>query len=794
MALSRRVACATLIIITACILGCNGSTGPSPIIPGGGGGGPSIPQKDVVGSVELPAGTPIDYEDLTIITASGTDAVGADGSFSTRVPRGCYSFVYVVNQEEDIIAAAFDTLVDGGAIDAEATARAIVMMFPVEWGQARITPDELITAIEESPYFDTLLGYVENVMVNDPENLINYQAHPAILEAAADIIWDVLSSRGWPPAERENSAYVMDVGGSPDVEIHNPKATPYGISGCDQGGDPSQASSYFLLGRKYPMWADGTSLINMIAGWLGFGTGEDVRAYALGDGSFILVLSKIDPAEFSRSLSLFGVPGTFQDLADHFFGLYSGDRIEIMRTDARLKGTMGGIGYFATRAIGLVPGGGDIASIVIDLVLEAANNGSLASTLNWNQTIIDHATSADGMLEGLGIVVQLVEHNADHIATELFENAAMASSIRVGSRALGEILQVPGIVDLILFMWDLYTADQEVTYTIQQSDGWAVILSSLPPSIPDIDLDPLGYEGEPVQIAVSSVDPEGDAIRYLIYYGDGGYDTSPSLPSGAVHYFTHSWLSGEYGVTVYATDANGATSAAAEEAIHIVPFGGFYEDFDAYSVGGIPSATVWNTEYVEPSRVMITDQVHAGPSGRSCKFIDFDPDIGDVQGYYAVIWTEVFGDPVTAEFYVRVSDYDDAFGVRTWGFYGDWGTMAYYILTLDSHLCWVRYGADPDDPNDFVRFLSITPGTWYRVVLDVDWSGQTYDIYVDGSLEVAGATFVGYAYTAPTWQAVAFADETCGAAYLDNIYMQGATIGRPTAGLVTGSAASMTAR
>jgi hypothetical protein len=725
----------------------------------------------------LPAGCPLTYDNLSIVSAVGEDKLDAGGNFVLKSPQGQCSFAFVVDAQDNLVAAAFDTMTTGLTVDASATAEALVMMFPIEWGLVGYSPSQVKQELPSISAFPVLVGYVQNLMVNDPTNLLNYQAHPAVLETAADVVRELLGRKGFTPgAPMDGGAYVVDIPGSPRVEVHNPKAVPYGISGYVLGADQRDKSSYFLVGLKSPMWADGKSLIDLLGGWVHLGAGEDVREYDLGDGSFALMLSKIDPQEFCRNLSAYGMPGNIASLIDYLFTLNSGDYVRIIRADARIKGNMAGMIYFSCRAIGIIPLYGDVASIVIDLVAEAANNAGMAPAITWDQAVIEKARSADTGVSALQVVLSLVERNSTKLAEIVFEDVGMARGIKLGAKFLGAILMVPDVAELGMFMWDLGTADQDIAYTIVQSQGDATLTLSLPPSIPDVVSPAVAYEGESAKVAVTSTDPDGDNICYRITFGDGTSDTSPMLTSGQSYVFSHTWERGEFNISIEARDEHGSSSAATRCQVRVIPFSGFYEDFDDYSVGGTPSSSVWTCEYAEPSRVMITDLAYYGVSGHSCKFIDFDPDIGDQTGYFSMIHTEVLGSPSTVQFSLRIANADDAFGVRTWGVPGEWQSLAYYVLTFDSNLCWVRYGNDTSDPNDFVRIMGVVPGVWYVVRLQVDWSAGTYDIYVNDQLKVSGATFIGGGGggAAPYWQAVAFSDADCAAAYLDQISMEGA--------------------
>lgn len=68
------------------------------------------------------------------------------------------------------------------------------------------------------------------------------------------------------------------------------------------------------------------------------------------------------------------------------------------------------------------------------------------------------------------------------------------------------------------------------------------------------------------QYQAATTDPNGDQVSYTFYWGDGSTSTTSLLDSGATASASHAWTqAGTYGVTVRATDSEGAASAWSSE-------------------------------------------------------------------------------------------------------------------------------------------------------------------------------------------------------------------------------------
>lgn len=83
-----------------------------------------------------------------------------------------------------------------------------------------------------------------------------------------------------------------------------------------------------------------------------------------------------------------------------------------------------------------------------------------------------------------------------------------------------------------------------------------------PPAVPNTPSDPSsGHVGASYAFSVSSMDPDGDLLRYTFDWGDGTFSATEYFASGCVASLSHSWnRPGTFIIRVMATDAKGSSS------------------------------------------------------------------------------------------------------------------------------------------------------------------------------------------------------------------------------------------
>lgn len=82
------------------------------------------------------------------------------------------------------------------------------------------------------------------------------------------------------------------------------------------------------------------------------------------------------------------------------------------------------------------------------------------------------------------------------------------------------------------------------------------------PAPPSVTGPQSGKVSQSIPYAAQGTDPDNDAVKYTVDWGDSKQDTGPLVASGASYNFAHAWTAvGKYTVKAMSTDVRGATSA-----------------------------------------------------------------------------------------------------------------------------------------------------------------------------------------------------------------------------------------
>lgn len=748
----------------------------------------TILEETYNGNLKMPDGSPVSIETVNIISISEITTPDQDGNFKIQALENFYSYFYAEDANGSTIGMSYQDPSIGIIINDTSTAVALIMIFPIEWGQFGLTPAALRDDIMKSPKFPILVSYVHNLMINEPGELINYEKHPTILNTAAELILEIANEHreiqtsvsspavGIVPDQKSEQAIIgggpsiKDIGGDPKIEILNPTGTPYGIASFNLDNDPKNTDSYGLL--KIPLYVDSWSLNWWII------PKKSKTEFNLGDGSWVVMLSRVDPWYLSAIGGAF-VLNDFVVLRD---AVEKGDYLEVLRANARSKAAFGTMINVLARSLG-------IASVfdpteatgftklaleegpkAIDLIVDIKLGGS---------EFFDR--SAEQLIKW---ILKAIKYNIDKFISWSSKNGIElnAKYLKLGIENLTWVMDVVSasgdVVQLLSLAVDSYAAEQDIVYTINQSNGNATIMESRSPDEPTITGENNCYINRTYLYRVLSSDPEQDMIKYYINYGDGTSDESPQVQSGTSYTFQHVWTIGTYEIYACAVDENGATSIMVTPfKVTATPEGDFIETFENYSLGGLLDNEIWHIANEEPSKVMISNVSYDG--NRAAKFVDYDPAIGEEEAKFASLYTNLDKNIQSFETFFRFDHELDAFGIRAWEVVGDFSSMAYYVIIDAGMLKWVKEGNDHTNPADFITITSVSPRRWYNLRLLVNWDNATYDIYLDNILVKSDAEFVATArgntiFQAPELQFVAFTDASCRSFYIDDIYIKGA--------------------
>jgi hypothetical protein len=379
--------------------------------------------------------------------------------------------------------------------------------------------------------------------------------------------------------------------------------------------------------------------------------------------------------------------------------------------------------------------------------------------------------------------INLMLVNSDQICYWLWQNAATDA----GRIFATELLEIMGGINQVLagvqfvnedlpFLYDLIEGDRWITLQLTQQNG-VLTKNNIdhPPLQPVISSNAtLSSTNNPINFQAYSTDIDGDNISYRFHWGDGTLsDWSTYISSGQTISLNYSYSnSGLYTVTAEAKDLLGGISQLSEPITITINQPGtlLQYNFDNDNVGMWPSNPPFLSVQSDPSYLNVENSVIFGSSGNSCAFYDADPIIGgDTTTAYAYIDASVTSESYgQIEFEWRIKSLNDCFGARTWGSFGDWTTMGYYVLFINGTISYY------DNYGNFQEVMNIQPDRWYKMKLIYNISNSTYDIYIDESLLVSQVSFAGYPTTLNDLQFVAFSDASCNTGYVDNIVLTGA--------------------
>lgn len=740
------------------------------------------------GILHFPEESSINPETVNIVSVSDGTSPDEHGSFKINAPANFYSYFYAEDAKGNTIGMSYQDPSGGIIINDTSTTIALIMIFPIEWGRFGLTHGTLRDDIINSSKFPVLLSYVHNLMINEPGELIDYEKHPTIYNTAAELILDIANEHGElqksvaSPAigivngQKSGQAIIggspsiKDIDDDPKIEISNPTGTPYGIASFNLNEDPKKTDSYGLL--KAPLYIDSWSLNWWII------PKKSKTEFNLGDGSWIVMLSRVDPWYLTALSGVF-VLNDFVVFGD---ALQEGNYLEVLRANARSKAFFGtminvlarslGIAsvFDPTEATGFVEVALKYGPKAVDLLVDISLGGSKP---------VDR--SAEQLIKW---VLVIIENNVDKIIEWSSQNGVELSAkyLQKGIENVTIVLDCVGavgdIVQLISLAVDSYAAEQDIVYTLTQSNGNATLMESRPPDEPIISGENNCITNQTYSYQVLSSDPEQDMIKYYINYGDGTSDESPQIQSGSGYTFQHVWATGTFEIYAYAVDENGATSVMVTPfKVTASPEGDFIETFETYSFGDFIDNAIWYVKNEEPSKVFISNLSYNGI--KAAKFIDYDPTIGEEESKYVSVYTNLDKNLQSIETYFKFDHELDAFGIRAWETVGDFSSLAYYVIIDAGTLKWVREGYDNTHEDDFITVSSVSPHKWYNLKLLINWNNASYDIFLDNVLVKSGADFVAKARgnpisQAPDLQFVAFTDGVCRSFYIDDIYINGA--------------------
>lgn len=176
-----------VVYLTACD---DGAVGP-------GEGGP-FPSHTANAELSLPSGSPVKLGECKISSFADEKPVSDDGKASLSLVSGeNYQFVFVTGADGVPYLMAY---VPKGAtrfnVNATTTADALVMFSPYMIGASEADCAKVLNAARGHGDYGRLVSRLENLLKNDPRNVLNSNTHPEVFTLAGSILESVLGSGG----------------------------------------------------------------------------------------------------------------------------------------------------------------------------------------------------------------------------------------------------------------------------------------------------------------------------------------------------------------------------------------------------------------------------------------------------------------------------------------------------------------------------------------------------------------------------------------------------------------------
>ena len=264
--------------------------------------------KYISGHLQIPAGSPLVPEALTIGTIAGRASLDSSGNFSglNVVNVGSGQIAYIENASDTLITVVYipPEQIENGQLSLGSTqmALALIKMNPYV---AILSPEnqkQVLAAAENHSDFASLVSSIENALINAPELMSDYDSYPYIYNTAALIAVETMQSFSSSSASLQG-AYATFMGNSSGEEssllssmevsaheggldivdapgslvtIVNPKFTFYGVQANDEID--------LIRGKQ--------SLVTLWPPWEMAVTPSVTKDWNLGDGTFHVTFYK----------------------------------------------------------------------------------------------------------------------------------------------------------------------------------------------------------------------------------------------------------------------------------------------------------------------------------------------------------------------------------------------------------------------------------------------------------------------------------------------------------------------
>ncbi len=527
------------VYLTACGGSSSGGEGGGSGVNGGGAPLPPPQTKLISGTINLPADSLIDPEELTVRAITGNTSVNNIGVFANleAVNEGLGQVVFVENADGNAIAVAYisaDDIAGGNiTIGYEEMALGLIKLNPYLMVLSPEQESLVLDKARDHADFFGLVTDIENALTNSPDNALDYESYPYIYQKAVSIGIEVIAGYSGSTQSITSSAYtnlaaavgsdydphIEDPSG-PDITLVNPKQTFYGV-------DLGNGEKTLLNGRGgvlttdigwSPPWEWVTTTTPYEKDWnLGDGTFQITfyKGFNIPEDGWLLPETAAGKATYANFLKMFG-------MLMKTVGLFPGfEAVSIIApSDSSIQ-------FLLT--VDNIP--------VLDFSEIA---GAITGSVNWRQLLLQN-------------LPDFIGNHWDDISYWVWQGGTIWTSdpeilrnvsdfMRDIGKAFNGIHRALPVANQLLtvleaenqwipFFYDLVTAPSKLEYTISQTDGIVTEVFSLIPPTALFTVDntnPIISEDVNFNASGSSDDydsSESLQVRWDLD-GDGAWETS----------------------------------------------------------------------------------------------------------------------------------------------------------------------------------------------------------------------------------------------------------------------------
>jgi hypothetical protein len=493
-----------------------------------------LPVEDsttISGHINPPSGSSIKPDKLEIVSSEDGSRGSTDGTFQIKTQKSEKQQIVLVRNYQtkkiQFLGYVSPDSMTNISISAVSTAEALVMLNPFLVFTTKTQREQVLERAKALSSFNELVHLIDSLLVNDPENVLDYEHHPEVYSQAARISVEALKSfgsyLGMPRATQVAGPYVIDKSGT-KVAFVNPKLI-YFAAGVYPEGTCNLASIVMIEPKPH--------YITVQLDWPPvYKTPPETTDYDLGNGNFNVEVTR---------------------------GFHKSNTQELLNWDTPFgRATIANIGLVALRlcdlALGNVP---DVP--VTKLYLKGATSVAYVAEMYA-------ALQKKDLYEAFTKSLSFIKDNIDEFSYWLWqENPKKYSAeyLREISDLLSKVTLVLDIVETFPFAYDLAFSPVTIGYyECQQSGNLTKNIENYPPD--RATYPPGGVISGPVNQSLSysavTLDPEEDDISYRFDFGDGtisawgGY-MSEGISGTTEHTFSKA---GKYYVSFQAKDVHGA--------------------------------------------------------------------------------------------------------------------------------------------------------------------------------------------------------------------------------------------